>query len=66
MTIDRGRAQSFEPLGSKQKFWFRKGDRRLLFKAKDRGTGDDWAERGEYNEIGGKGMRTVPACDQYG
>jgi len=31
-------------LGSKPKFWFREGERRLLFKADDRGTGEDWAE----------------------
>jgi hypothetical protein len=43
--VDRGRAQSVEPLGSKPKFWFRDDDkRRLLFKADDRGTGEDWAE----------------------
>jgi hypothetical protein len=42
--IDRRRAQQVEPLGSKPKFWFREGARRLLFKADDRGTGEDWAE----------------------
>lgn len=42
--VDRNRAQSVEPLGSKPKFWFREDDRRLLFKADDRGTGEDWAE----------------------
>jgi hypothetical protein len=42
--VDRSRAQSVEPLGSKPKFWFRDGQRRLLFKAEDRGTGEDWAE----------------------
>jgi hypothetical protein len=42
--IDRGRAEQFEQLGSKPKFWFRDGERRLLFKADDRGTGEDWAE----------------------
>ncbi len=42
--IERSRAQSVEPLGSKPKFWFREGDRRLLFKGEDRGTGEDWAE----------------------
>jgi hypothetical protein len=42
--VDRSRAQSVETLGSKPKFWFREGDRRLLFKAEDRGTGEDWAE----------------------
>lgn len=42
--VDRYRAQQFEQLGSKPKFWFRENDRRLLFKAEDRGTGEDWAE----------------------
>jgi len=42
--VDRSRSQSVEPLGSKPKFWFRDADRRLLFKAEDRGTGEDWAE----------------------
>jgi hypothetical protein len=44
MRVDRSRSQSVEPLGSKPKFWFREGSRRLLFKAEDRGTGEDWAE----------------------
>jgi hypothetical protein len=44
MRVDRSRSQSVEPLGSKPKFWFRDGARRLLFKAEDRGTGEDWAE----------------------
>jgi len=42
--VNRSRRQSVEPLGSKPKFWFRDGERRLLFKAEDRGTGEDWAE----------------------
>lgn len=42
--VDRIRAQAVEMLGSKPKFWFSDGDRRLLFKADDRGTGEDWAE----------------------
>jgi hypothetical protein len=42
--VDRSRAQAVEPLGSKPKFWFKDGERRLLFKADDRGTGEDWAE----------------------
>ena len=41
MRVDRSRSQSVEPLGSKPKFWFRDGERRLLFKADDRGTGED-------------------------
>src|SRR5437868_15492081 len=31
-------------LGSKPKFWFQQDERRLLFKAEDRGNGEDWAE----------------------
>jgi len=42
--IDRRRAQDVEPLGSKPKFWFRDEGDRFLFKADDRGTGEDWAE----------------------
>lgn len=42
--VDRSRSQSVEQLGSKPKFWFRDGERRLLFKAEVRGTGEDWAE----------------------
>jgi hypothetical protein len=43
--VNRDQAESFEPLGSKPKFWFREGEKRLLFKADDRGTGEDWAEK---------------------
>lgn len=42
--VDCGQAVAVEALGSKPKFWFREGERRLLFKAEDRGTGEDWAE----------------------
>jgi hypothetical protein len=42
--VDRSLSQLVEPLGSKPKFWFSDGNRRLLFKAEDRGTGEDWAE----------------------
>src|SRR3972149_2725546 len=42
--VDRARAEAPEQLGSKPKFWCREGERRLLFKADDRGTGEDWAE----------------------
>lgn len=42
--VDRNEAQSVETVGSKPKFWFRDGSRRMLFKADDRGTGEDWAE----------------------
>ncbi len=42
--VQRSSAVASEPLGSKAKFWYRDNDRRLLFKADDRGTGEDWAE----------------------
>ena len=43
--IERSTAFAVEPLGSKPKFWFTdEGDKRFLFKADDRGTGEDWAE----------------------
>ena len=43
--VDPRQADDVEPLGTKRKFWFREGDRRVLFKAEDRGTGEDWAEK---------------------
>jgi hypothetical protein len=43
--VDRDRAEAVEPLGTKPKFWFRDGNTRLLFKAEERGTGEDWAEK---------------------
>jgi hypothetical protein len=42
--VDRRSAQAVETLGSKPKFWFEEEGVRLLFKAEDRGTGEDWAE----------------------
>lgn len=42
--VDSHQALAMETLGSKPKFWFREKDCRLLFKAEDRGTGEDWAE----------------------
>lgn len=38
-------AVAVEYLGTKAKFWFREGERLLLFKAEERGTGEDWAEK---------------------
>lgn len=38
-------SEDLEQLGTKPKYWFRDGERRLLFKAENRGTGEDWAER---------------------
>ena len=43
--VERSTALAVEPLGSKPKFWFTDADgTRFLFKADDRGTGEDWAE----------------------
>ena len=44
-SVDQQRAQSVEWLGTKRKFWFLDNHRRWLFKAEERGTGDDWAEK---------------------
>ena len=39
-------ADDVETLGTKEKFWwFNQAQKRLLFKAEDRGTGEDWAEK---------------------
>lgn len=38
-------AEAVEYLGTKSKFWYRDGDRQMLFKAEERGTGEDWAEK---------------------
>ena len=43
--IDRNRSEAVEQLGTKRKFWFSDNNRRKLFKAEDRGTGEDWAEK---------------------
>jgi hypothetical protein len=43
--VDKRAAEASEQLGTKRKFWFREGDRRMLFKAEERGTGEDWAEK---------------------
>ena len=43
--IDRLRAEDIEYLGTKRKFWFTMEGRRYLFKAEERGTGEDWAEK---------------------
>lgn len=41
--VDSRRADELEQLGTKAKFWY--ADRRMLFKAEERGTGEDWAEK---------------------
>lgn len=38
-------AEAVEYLGTKAKFWYREGERQMLFKAEERGTGEDWAEK---------------------
>ena len=44
--IDTSRFEAVETQGAKRKFWFRQEDNvRTLFKAEDRGTGEDWAEK---------------------
>lgn len=43
--VDRQAAEAVEPLGTKRKFWFSEENRRMLFKAEERGTGEDWAEK---------------------
>ena len=45
LSVDHSRSEAHEQLGSKAKFWFTDQDRRMLFKAEERGTGEDWAEK---------------------
>ena len=44
-TVRSSMAQDVEYLGTKSKFWYRDGERLMLFKAEERGTGEDWAEK---------------------
>ncbi|MEO2091714.1 MAG: phosphatidylinositol kinase [Gemmataceae bacterium] len=44
-TVNPQQAESLEQLGTKRKYWYAEGVRRLLFKAEERGTGEDWAEK---------------------
>jgi hypothetical protein len=43
--VEKQSAEDLEPLGSKYKFWFSSEETRVLFKAEERGTGEDWAEK---------------------
>jgi hypothetical protein len=44
--IDSRQVQSLEQLGTKRKFWYSAEDgTAMLFKAEERGTGEDWAEK---------------------
>lgn len=46
ISVDPGRAFHLEQLGTKRKYWYYDEHARLLlFKAEERGTGDDWAEK---------------------
>ncbi len=45
VTVNSHQAESLEQLGTKRKYWYAEGVRRLLFKAEERGTGEDWAEK---------------------
>jgi hypothetical protein len=38
-------SEDIEYLGTKRKFWFTVKGQRFLFKAEERGTGEDWAEK---------------------
>ena len=43
--VDRNTAEAAEWMGTKRKFWFTRDGQRWLFKAEERGTGEDWAEK---------------------
>ncbi len=43
--VDQLQAEDIEYLGTKRKFWFTSDGQRYLFKAEERGTGEDWAEK---------------------
>ena len=44
--VQKSTAADLEQLGTKRKFWYRDDEgKRLLFKAEERGTGEDWAEK---------------------
>ena len=44
--VNADSSEELEPLGTKRKFWFMDAQqRRMLFKAEERGTGEDWAEK---------------------
>jgi hypothetical protein len=44
--VQASRAEAVEDLGTKAKFWYRDDENGLmLFKAEERGTGEDWAEK---------------------
>lgn len=57
--VERSEAVAVEQLGSKPKFWFTDDGGRFLFKADDRGTGEDWAEVVASNLCGLLGLPHV-------
>ena len=44
-SVDASSAEDIEYLGAKPKFWFTRNGKRFLFKAENRNTGEDWAEK---------------------
>jgi hypothetical protein len=53
--------EQLEPLGTKRKFWYRDESGVLwLFKAEERGTGEDWAEKVACELAGLLGLPHVP------
>lgn len=45
VSVDAASAEDIEYLGAKPKFWFTREGKRFLFKAENRNTGEDWAEK---------------------
>jgi hypothetical protein len=45
LKVDQNQSEDIEYLGTKRKFWFSSSGQRYLFKAEERGTGEDWAEK---------------------
>jgi len=46
ISVDQSMSEGMEGLGTKRKFWYYDdGENRTLFKAEERGTGEDWAEK---------------------
>lgn len=45
ISVNPDLAENVEQLGTKRKYWYRRDGVRTLFKAEERGTGEDWAEK---------------------
>jgi len=65
--VERQAAESLEQIGSKRKFWFTQAGKRVLFKAEERGTGEDWAEKVACEICGVMGIPHVhyELADEY-